>query len=136
MVPRRADVLFVSLHRDPRDYHPFFSGYAAERGTAQGEGFTFNYPLAVDTTDLAYLRTLHEALDRVCLYAPGALVVSLGLDGHEADPARGLALTDAAFTEMGRMVAGLGLPVVLVQEGGYNPDVVGGSLVSFLAGWQ
>jgi acetoin utilization deacetylase AcuC-like enzyme len=36
---------------------------------------------------------------------------------------------------MGRKIAGLGLPTVLVQEGGYLSDDLGANLVQFLAGF-
>ncbi len=42
---RRDDVLFVSLHRDPVDYHPYFAGHAHERGEGRGLGFNLNLPL-------------------------------------------------------------------------------------------
>ncbi len=133
---RRADVFFVSLHRDPVDYHPFFAGHADERGEGEGEGFTLNLPLPAGTGDADYLRQLWPALERIDRFAPQALVVSLGLDAHESDPAAGLRLTEAGFAGMGRQVASLGLPTVLVQEGGYNPAVVGASLVAFLDAWR
>ena len=37
---RRAEVQFVSIHVDPTDYYPFFSGYADEYGAGEGEGAT------------------------------------------------------------------------------------------------
>ena len=35
---RRDDVLFASIHGDPRDEFPFFLGYADETGEGAGEG--------------------------------------------------------------------------------------------------
>ena len=133
---RRADVLFVSLHRDSVDYHPFFAGHADERGEGEGEGYTLNLPLPAGTGDADYLLQLWSALERIDRFAPQALVVSLGLDAHESDPAAGLRLTETGFAGMGRQVASLELPTVLVQEGGYNPAVVGASLVVFLDAWR
>lgn len=132
---RRPDIFFASLHRHPEDYHPFFSGYANETGEGAGEGYTLNVPLAAGTTDLHYLNQLEVALDCIVAYAPDALVVSLGLDAHEYDPAQGLLLSDAGFSAIGRQVRQLNLPSVLVQEGGYNPGVVGSTLVAFLSAW-
>lgn len=132
---QRPDVLFTSLHRSPEDYHPFFSGYAGEVGAGAGEGFTFNLPIPAGTADAGYLSQFDRATERIASYAPEALVVSLGLDAHENDPAQGLLLSDAAFAVMGRELRQLGVPTVLVQEGGYNPEVVGGSLLAFLSAW-
>jgi acetoin utilization deacetylase AcuC-like enzyme len=132
---QRPDVFFTSLHRNPEDFHPFFSGYAAEVGAGAGEGFTFNLPIPAGTADANYLRQFDRAAARIVAYAPEALVVSRGLDAHETDPAQGLLLSDTAFAMMGRELRHLGLPTVLVQEGGYNPARVGGSLLAFLSAW-
>jgi len=36
---------------------------------------------------------------------------------------------------MGRAIVGLGLPTVLVQEGGYPSPALGGNLAAFLRGF-
>lgn len=41
----RSDVLFVSLHGDPRRSYPYFSGHRDETGRGAGLGFNLNYPL-------------------------------------------------------------------------------------------
>ena len=41
-----TDVLFCSIHGDPRFAFPYFHGFADERGTGVGEGFNLNVPLA------------------------------------------------------------------------------------------
>ena len=45
----RADVLFASIHGEPRVSYPYFSGYADERGIGAGEGFNLNLPLPKGT---------------------------------------------------------------------------------------
>src|SRR6202022_3122258 len=45
----RADVLYVSLHGDPADAFPYFSGFADETGIEAGAGFTLNLPLPPGT---------------------------------------------------------------------------------------
>jgi acetoin utilization deacetylase AcuC-like enzyme len=132
---RRADVLTVSLHADPAAYYPFHNGYAAEIGAGDGRGFNINLPLPVGTGDEAYLRALDGALARVRAYAPGALVVALGLDGFERDPLKGMAITTAGFARIGAALARLGLPTVLVQEGGYLAPELGDNLASALGGF-
>jgi acetoin utilization deacetylase AcuC-like enzyme len=131
----RNDVLVTSLHRSPDDYHPFFSGYADEQGAGAGEGFNLNLPMSAGTGDRGYLRQFDQALARIAAYRPEALVVSLDLDAHAQDPAQGPMLSNAAFAVMGRELQELRLPTVLVQEGGYNPEVVGASLLAFLRPW-
>lgn len=131
----RADVLTVSLHADPRHYYPFFAGHAQERGAGVGAGFTINVPLPIGTGDDAYLASLETTLARVRDYAPGALVVALGLDGFVGDPLKGMAITTAGFGRIGAALARLGLPTVLVQEGGYLAPELGDNLASALGGF-
>jgi acetoin utilization deacetylase AcuC-like enzyme len=133
---RRDDVLFISLHRDPIDYHPYFAGHAHERGEAAGRGFNLNLPLPAHTDDEAYLGALETACTRIAAFQPDALVVSLGVDAHEDDPTAGLAVTFDGFRRIGARLAALGLPTVLVQEGGYNIDTIAGCVASALAGFE
>lgn len=132
----RSDVLTVSLHADPVRYYPFFWGHAAERGEGPGLGYNLNVPLPRFSEDDAYLTALAEASERIEAFAPGALVVALGLDAHRDDPLKGLSLTTGGFERMGRAIAGLGLPSVIVQEGGYLCDPFQDNLTAFLAGFQ
>ena len=67
--------------------------------------------------------------------APGALVGALGRDAHERDPYKGLAVTTGGFGAILAQVASLGLPTVLVQEGGYLSDDLGPNLASALRGF-
>jgi acetoin utilization deacetylase AcuC-like enzyme len=131
----RPDVLTVSLHADPVRFYPFFWGYADERGTGAGEGCNLNLPLPRGTGDDDYLRALDHALAKIGKFAPGALVVALGLDAFEGDPLRGLAITTPGFGRIARGIASLGLSAVLVQEGGYLSDDLGNNLASFLGGF-
>jgi acetoin utilization deacetylase AcuC-like enzyme len=132
----RRDVLFCSLHGDPAGFYPFFAGYAHERGEGDGRGYNLNLPLPPGTGDEGWLAALDEALGALRLYAPDALLVSLGLDAQENDPLGVLKVTTAGFGEAGRRIARLGAPTVLVQEGGYLCDELGANLASFLAGFE
>ncbi|MGI4861377.1 MAG: histone deacetylase family protein [Janthinobacterium lividum] len=132
---RRNDVLTVSLHGDPRLFTPFFTGHAHERGEAEGLGYNLNLPLPQGTGDDAYLAMLERALTQIRAYAPGALVVALGLDAHERDPYQALAVTTPGFARITAAIARLGLPTVLVQEGGYLSEDLGPNLSSALRGF-
>jgi len=132
----RNDVFTVSLHADPSRFYPFFWGHANERGSGQGLGYNLNIPLPRGTGDKDYLEELDRALSRIEAYAPGALVVALGLDAHEADPFQGLAITTAGFGKIAARIAALELPTLLVQEGGYLSDDLGANLESFLDGFR
>jgi acetoin utilization deacetylase AcuC-like enzyme len=132
----RADVLTVSLHADPRVFYPFFWGHANETGVGPGLGFNLNLPLPLGTGDAAYMPVLDRALAEVRAYGPGLLVVALGLDAAGSDPFAGFTISTAGFAEIAKRIATLGLPTVLVQEGGYLSDELGRNLVAFLAGFE
>lgn len=131
----RADVLTVSIHAAPERFYPFFWGYADETGSGEGKGYNLNLPLDKGSTDATYHEALAAALLRIGQFRPGALVVALGLDAHESDPFKGLALTTPAFGEIAMRIAALGLPTVIVQEGGYANPALGRNLEAFLTGF-
>lgn len=130
----RADVLTVSLHADPVRFYPFFWGHAHERGEGPGLGYNLNLPLPRGTLIDGYLRALDTALERITLFGADVIVVALGLDAHENDPLKGLALTTPDFTRLANTITATGLPMVLVQEGGYLSDDLGQNLTAFLEG--
>ena len=131
----RGDVLYVSLHGDPAASYPSFSGFALERGEGAGEGATLNFPLPPGTDGAAYGATLREALDAIRAFDPDApLILSLGFDTYHADPICNLALVTGDYAGIGAAVAGLGLGVVALQEGGYAVDALGANAVAFLGG--
>lgn len=132
----RNDVLTVSIHADPIRFYPFFWGYANETGSGEGEGFNVNLPLPRGSDDKCYLQALTKALARVAAFSPQALVIALGLDAHEGDPFRGMSITTQGFSDIAAELSAIGLPTVLVQEGGYLSDELGDNLVSFLDGFQ
>jgi acetoin utilization deacetylase AcuC-like enzyme len=115
----RADVLYVSLHADPDRAFPYFIGWADERGSGPGEGFTLNLPLPAGCTNDRYLAALDTALERIAEHDAAVLVVSLGLDTYGQDPIADFALSTDVYHEVGRRVAGLGAPTLVLQEGGY-----------------
>ncbi|WP_069300078.1 histone deacetylase family protein [Neptunicoccus sediminis] len=132
----RDDVLTVSLHADPERFYPFFWGHAHERGAGAGLGYNLNLPLARGTKDADFLKTLDSALARVQAFGADAVVIALGLDTYIDDPFKGLAVTTEGFGRIGAAVAGLGVPTLLVQEGGYLCDELGENLTSVLSGFQ
>jgi acetoin utilization deacetylase AcuC-like enzyme len=56
------------------------------------------------------------------------------VDAAEGDPEAKLAVTAAGFREAGRALGALALPTVVVQEGGYNLDELGGLVRDALIG--
>jgi acetoin utilization deacetylase AcuC-like enzyme len=115
----RDDVLTVSIHADPSVFYPFYWGHAHERGKGAGLGYNHNFPLPLGSGNKAFLSELDAALAVIAAYAPGALVLACGLDASGDDPFGGLAVTPEGFADIGRKIGLIGLPTVIVQEGGY-----------------
>lgn len=130
----RDDVLFVSIHADPVREYPYFAGYADERGAGAGLGHNLNLPLPAGVDDRGYLAALETALAAIAAYAPQYLVVSAGFDTFGGDPIGDFALTRAAYPAIGRRIAELGLPTLVVQEGGYAVAELGDNVVGLLGG--
>src|SRR5262249_35024072 len=85
----RPDVFTISIHADPSFFYPFVWGYAHERGAGAGLGANFNIPLPRGTGDDGYMQALATAVQAIRAFAPGALVVALGLRCFRARSARG-----------------------------------------------
>ena len=131
----RCDVLTVSIHADPIRFYPFFWGHAEERGAGDGLGYNLNLPLPRGTDDAGYLEALDTALARVRAFGADVVVVALGLDAHENDPFKGFRVTTPGFARIAARIARLGLPSLIVQEGGYLQPDLGANLTSFLKGF-
>lgn len=131
----RADVLFVSLHADPRHEYPYFSGYADETGVGDGEGFTLNLPLPPGCDGARYAEALEAAARRIAAFAPDALVISLGVDTAAGDPLCTFRLEPGDFRRMGARIAALNRPTVFVMEGGYALERMGPCTAAALSGF-
>jgi acetoin utilization deacetylase AcuC-like enzyme len=132
----RPDVFTVSIHADPQDFYPYYWGSAEETGRNAGEGFNMNLPVPVRSGDDVWMAAIDIALEAIGRFRPGGLVVALGLDAHEADPLRGGAVTQVGFSRIAGLIAGLGLPTVLVQEGGYLTEHLSDNLAMFLSAYE
>ena len=115
----RDDVLTSSVHVDPRaGWFPHFIGFAEESTDTN-----LNLPLEPGAGDAEWLAAVGELARWV--EDADALVVALGVDAAEGDPTSPLRVTEAGFREGGRILGALGLPTVVVQEGGYDPSTLG-----------
>jgi len=131
---QRSDVLTLSIHGHPRFAYPYFSGFAEEKGEGEGLGFNVNYPLPEEVDGEVYRRTLDKALKRISRFQPRFLIVALGLDPAKGDPTGTWSLTSRDFVTNGRRIGELGLPVLIVQEGGYKTRSLGINCRSFTSG--
>jgi acetoin utilization deacetylase AcuC-like enzyme len=133
----RDDVLTVSLHGHPRHTYPYFSGFEDEVGRGAGERFNLNLPMPEGLDGPGYRAYLAKALRAVRRFGPRYLVLALGLDPAKGDPTGSFTLGAEDFRENGRRIGALGLPTVVVQEGGYRTRSLGTNARSFFEGlWE
>ena len=132
----RPDVLFVSLHGDPKQEYPYFLGYADETGVGRGEGCNLNLPLPWGTAWDTYGVAMETAVARIKAFAPDTLVVSLGLDTYMEDPISHFRLDTADYLRMGEQIATIGAPTLFVFEGGYAVEPLGVNTVNVLTGFE
>ena len=121
-------VFTCSLHADPRQDYPFYWGAADETGEGEGAGCNLNVPLPIGTKDADYLKALDGAISRIRERSPKALIVSAGFDLMSGDPVPrdgGFKITVPGLQKICGRIAELGLPTVIVQEGGYNTNRLG-----------
>jgi acetoin utilization deacetylase AcuC-like enzyme len=128
-------VFYFSTHQ-----YPFYpgTGSAGERGGHKGEGFTLNVPLAGGTSARDHREAFYAALREIeRRFSPDLIVISAGFDARRGDPLAGLMLEDEDFFEMTKDVMRIadrhcGGRIVSVLEGGYNLNLLGGSVSSHL----
>lgn len=123
------EVLYVSLHQDPRVFPG--TGFIDESGEGEGLGYNVNIPLPFQTGDRIYRKALTEIVTPIIgQYKPQFMLVSAGLDGHYTDPVASLSLSAFAYQEIYQQIVGLssricGGRLVSVLEGGYSLKFVG-----------
>ena len=129
-------ILVISIHGDPEHFYPYFSGFAGETGGGAAKGTNLNLPMPAGVDDAAY-RALVErkVLPAVRAFAPASLVISAGFDTYAGDPIGAFALTGPFFGELGERFGRLGLPTLIVQEGGYQVSALGRNVRRFLEGF-
>lgn len=132
----RSDVMFLSLHGDPKEAFPHFLGYADETGKAAGEGFNHNYPLGPGTSFKTWGSALDDACQKVRNYGPDAIIISLGVDTFEHDPISFFKLASDDFLRYGETIGRLKLPTLFIMEGGYAVEEIGLNAVNVLQGYE
>lgn len=111
-----SDIGFASIHRSTLEAYP----YCPELQPWHPGQWMFG--LQGQINHAQYLSTLDSALDRLLGLHPDCLVVSIGFDIIEGDPHGGWTLLPGIFFDIGQRLAQTGLPLVIIQEGGYRID--------------
>lgn len=130
----RSDVLYVSIHGDPTNFYPVVAGFEDERGAGDGKGYNVNLPMPHGSSEEVFFDRLTEALTILRLYQPDVVILTLGYDIYKDDPQAKVAVTSAGFRRLAEQVGGLGLPTLVVQEGGYDLESLGENTRQFFTG--
>jgi acetoin utilization deacetylase AcuC-like enzyme len=131
------DVLYISLHEDPREFPK--TGFVDEVGKGRGEGYTVNVPLPFGTTDQIYLRAVNEiVLPIIHQYKPQFMLLCAGFDGHYTDPLGHLSLSAHCYNKIFEIVKQLASQIcdgrlVASLEGGYSLGFVGKMVASAIS---
>jgi acetoin utilization deacetylase AcuC-like enzyme len=131
------DVCYASTHQ-----YPLFpgTGEATERGSGPGIGTTHNVPLPRGAGDGPFLDAWRgRLLPAIESFAPDAIVVSAGYDGHRSDPLANLEITEQGYETLaiglGALAARRGLGgVSLALEGGYDLVALRASVAATVRG--
>src|SRR5579871_1152061 len=124
-------VLYVSTHQYP--YYPG-TGAVDEVGRDTGFGLTVNVPMEAGSVDEDYQTVFARiVIPVVRQFEPDLLIVSAGFDAHADDPLGGMRLSTEAFGAMTAELRAVAEEccrgrLVLVTEGGYDLQALGGSL--------
>lgn len=117
-------VLTISLHESGRTLFPG-TGFAEERGTGRGAGYSVNVALPAFTDDLAYGRAFAEVVPPLIeRYRPDVLVTQHGIDSHFSDPLTHLLISTRVRAEMATSFRSFALPWIAMGGGGYDLDAV------------
>ncbi|MCX6013073.1 MAG: histone deacetylase family protein [Chloroflexi bacterium] len=130
----RSDVLTISIHGDPNFNYPCFSGWRDEKGAGQGKGYNMNIPLPRVVDGAEYQIALKAAIRRIARYKPRFLVIALGFDTSKGDAIGRWTLEPADFEINGKSIGEIGLPTLVVQEGGYGKQPLGLNAFNFFKG--
>jgi acetoin utilization deacetylase AcuC-like enzyme len=126
LVARMPEATLHSLHASPVTNLP--PGTALPR--ADGERVVAFAASPDEETYLEEVRTSVQALAATA----AALVVSLGYDTVAGDPHGDWSFRPEIFAEVGRALAAPGLPVCVVQEGGYALEALSACSHAFATG--
>ena len=127
-------VLFVSIHESP--LYPG-TGPASFAGVGPGEGYTVNLPVPGGSGDATWRSLVeHVACALIGAWQPGLVVVSAGFDAHVRDPLATCTVTEAGYAGMAasvrRAADGVGAPLAVVLEGGYDLEAIAGSMAALM----
>jgi len=112
-------VFYFSSHQYPA--YPG-TGSDLEIGSGEGEGYTHNFPLQMNSGDDDIIPIYEEQLlEDVGFFQPDIILVSAGYDLHAADPLAQLQVSTDGIGEIVDSIMNVAdVPKLFMLEGGYN----------------
>ncbi|MGD9118934.1 MAG: histone deacetylase [Dehalococcoidia bacterium] len=124
-------VMYISTHE-----YPFYPGTGRidEVGSGEGRGTNLNIPLPAGCGDAEYLNVFEQIIVPAARrFKPQLILVSVGYDGHWADPLAMMQLSVEGYARMTGIIKGLADELcegrlALTLEGGYNLEALAASV--------
>jgi acetoin utilization deacetylase AcuC-like enzyme len=86
------------------------------------------------STEEHFFGRLEEAMTAIRLFQPDALVLPLGFDIYHNDIQAKVAVTTEGFCRLGNRISRAGLPMLVVQEGGYDLEALSNNVQQYFKG--
>ena len=131
----RDDVLYASVHGSPVNFYPVVAGHENERGRGKGFMYNYNFPMPHGSSEQVFMDNVDKALDVVRTFAPDVVVHVLGFDVYVDDPQAKCAVSTKGFTELAAKIRSLGIPTMVLVEGGYLVEKLEDNLDAFIQGF-
>ena len=131
----RDDVLYASVHGSPVNFYPVVAGHENERGRGKGFMYNYNFPMPHGSSEQVFMDNVDKALDVVRTFAPDVVVHVLGFDVYVDDPQAKCAVSTQGFTELAAKIRSLGIPTMVLVEGGYLVEKLEDNLDAFIQGF-
>jgi acetoin utilization deacetylase AcuC-like enzyme len=124
-------VMYISTHE-----YPFYPGTGRldEVGSGEGRGTNLNIPLPAGCGDEEYIRVFEQIIvPATRRFKPQLILVSVGYDGHWADPLAMMRLSVGGYARLAQIIRGLAEELcegrlALTLEGGYNLEALAASV--------
>jgi len=124
------NVITISIHGDPSNTYPFYSGYFEENTNDN-----YNYPLSKNASYEEYVETLTSILHMINTLTVNILIISFGSDTFNEDPQGYFNLMLDDYKKIGNIIKdNINMPIVVMQEGGYDLNNVGTIVNNFITG--
>lgn len=99
------------------------TGFADEKGSGDGKGYTLNLPLISGNGDKEFFVALDKAIEAARVFEPDVVAVSAGFDAYVNDRLLQLNFSKKAYYECGLRLRRAFPKIFAVLEGGYHNEL-------------